>query len=97
MLTYMPVALFTRAAGGLWWPGHPQESTDPPFRDELLGAERLDDRAVTLAARFTINPRARAKNILPRFEENTRALAVAYQHLAADARAGRFLTAARCW
>jgi cyclic beta-1,2-glucan synthetase len=91
------VSLFTRAAVGHWWPGHPPESTDPPFRDELLGAERLDDRAVTLAARFTINPRARAKNILPRFEENTRALAHAYQTLAADARAGRFLTAASEW
>ena len=97
MLKAMPVSFFTRAAGGRWWPGHPPESTDPPFRDELLGAERLDDRAVTLAARFTINPRARAKNILPRFEDNTRALAVAYQTLAADARAGQFLTAAAEW
>ena len=62
MLKGMPVSLFARAAAGRWWPGHPQESTDPPFRDELLDAERLDDRAVTLAARFTINPRARQEH-----------------------------------
>ena len=50
----------------------PSESDEAPFRDELLGAQRLEDRALTLAERFTINPRARATNILPRFAENAR-------------------------
>src|SRR5579871_6569182 len=67
------------------------------FRDELLGAQRLDDRALALAARFTIAPRARAKSILPRFEENARVLRGAYQTLAGDVRLGRFVTAASEW
>ena len=65
-----------------------------PFRDELLGAQRLDDRALTIAARFTIHPRARARSILPRFEDNARVLQSAYQTLAGDVRAGRFITSA---
>jgi cyclic beta-1,2-glucan synthetase len=73
------------------------ESTAAPFRDEILGAQRLDDRALALAARFTIDPRARAQRILPRFEDNARALKEAHQLLADDVRAGHFITAASEW
>ena len=45
---------------------------EPPLRDDILGADRLEDRALALAARFTIDPRARARSILPRFHDNTR-------------------------
>ena len=82
---------------GQFWHRRTSESTDAPFRDELLGAQRLDDRALTLAARFTINRRARAKSILPRFEDNARILRGAYQTLASDVRAGRFITSASEW
>ena len=80
-----------------FWRRRPPASAEGPFRDELLGADRLDDRALTLAARFTINPRARAKRILPRFEDNARVLKGAYQTLASDVRAGRFITSASEW
>ena len=36
---------------------------EAPFRDDQLGAERLEDRAAALAARFTIDPRARASRV----------------------------------
>ena len=70
---------------------------DGPIRDEFLGAERLDDRALSLAASFTIDPRARAKSVLRRFEANARVLTGAYQTLAGDVRAGRFITSASEW
>ena len=73
------------------------DSTEAPFRDELLGAQRLDDRARTLAARLTVHPRARARSILPRFEDNARILRSASLTLAADVRAGRFITSASEW
>jgi cyclic beta-1,2-glucan synthetase len=75
----------------------PSRSPDRPFRDELLGAERLEDRALGLAARMTIAPRARANSILPRFEDNARVLTRAYRTLSADVRAGRFITTASEW
>jgi cyclic beta-1,2-glucan synthetase len=86
-----------RASFGQFWRRRPTGSTERPFRDEFLGAQRLDDRALALAARFTINPRARARSILPRFEDNARVLRDAYQALAADVRAGRFITSASEW
>ena len=70
---------------------------EAPFRDDQLGAERLEDRAAALAARFTIDPRARASRVLPRFDDNARVLRAAYQTLAGDVRAGRFLTSASEW
>ncbi len=79
------------------WRRKASESDEAPFRDELLGAQRLEDRALTLAERFTINPRARATNILPRFAENARVLRHAYRTLASDVRAGRFLTSGAEW
>ncbi len=76
-----------------------RESTavEGPFRDEFLGAQRLEDRALAIAARFTINPHARAKNTLPRFEQNARVLAHAHRLLVSDVRERRFLTAASEW
>ncbi len=70
---------------------------DEPFRDEHLGAERLEDRVVALAARFTTDPRGRARSVLPRFDDNARALRSAYETLASDVRAGLFVTAASEW
>src|SRR6185436_20531044 len=68
-----------------------------PFRDDSLGAERLDDRALTLASQLAVDPRGRARSILPRFEDNARVLSRAYRTLAADVRAGRFVTSASEW
>ena len=82
---------------GHFWRRSVVDSIGGPFRDELLGADRLEDRALTLAARFTIDPRAHAKSIRPRFEHNARFLKDAYQTLAGDVRAGRFVTAASEW
>ncbi len=82
---------------GHFWRRSAVDSIGGPFRDELLGADRLEDRALTLAARFTIDPRAHAKSIRPRFEHNATFLKGAYQTLAGDVRAGRFVTAASEW
>ena len=51
-------------------------SLEKPFRDELLSIERLEERALALAASFTIdpNPRRRARDIFPRFDDNARVL-----------------------
>jgi cyclic beta-1,2-glucan synthetase len=68
-----------------------------PLRDDILGADRLDDRALALAARFTIDPRSRATDILPRFQENARVLTRTHHSLAGDMRAGRYITAASEW
>ena len=56
-------------------------------------------RALALAASFTIdlNPRRRARNIFPRFDDNTRVLRQAYWTLADDVRRGQFVTAAAKW
>ena len=53
-------------------------SSEKPFRDELLSIERLEERALALAASFTIDPspRRRARNIFPRFDDNARVLRV---------------------
>jgi cyclic beta-1,2-glucan synthetase len=69
-----------------------------PFRDELLSAERLDERARSLAARFTVDPSQRAaRNVFPRFDENVHVLREAYRTLADDVRRGEFVTAAAEW
>ena len=38
-----------------------QAGLEQPFRDELLSVERLDERARSLGARFTVDPRRRAE------------------------------------
>ena len=74
-------------------------SAEKPFRDQLLSIERLEERALALAASFTIDPspRRRARNIFPRFDDNARVLRDAYRTLANDVRTGQFVTAAAEW
>src|SRR3981081_973767 len=81
----------------LWRTAAP--SSEKPFRDELLSIERLEERALALAASFTIDPspRRRARAIFPRCDDNARVLRGAYRTLADDVRSGRFVTAAAEW
>src|SRR5258706_3234715 len=83
--------------GQLWHAKAP--SSEKPFRDELLSIERLEERALALAASFTIDPspRRRARNIFPRFDDNARVLRDAYRTLADDVRTGQDVTAAAEW
>ena len=83
--------------GQLWRRAAP--TPDKPFRDELLSVERLDERALALAASFTIDPspRRRARDIFPRFNDNARVLRESYRALAEDVRAGQPITAAAEW
>ena len=69
-----------------------------PLRDELLSIERLDERARSLAARFTVDPSRRAaRSVFPRFDDNVRVLREAYRTLADDVHRGEFVTAAAEW
>ncbi|HET7826081.1 MAG TPA: glucoamylase family protein, partial [Anaeromyxobacter sp.] len=69
-----------------------------PFRDELLSVERLDERARSLAARFTVDPSRRAaRSVFQRFDDNVRLLREAYRTLAGDVHRGEFVTAAAEW
>ena len=74
-------------------------ASEKPFRDELLSIERLEERALALAASFTIDPSPRrsARNIFPRFDDNARVLRDAYRTLADDVRTGQPVTAAAEW
>ena len=55
---------------------------EKPFRDEPLSSERLDERALALAAHFTIDPHRRhARSIYPRLRDNARVLEAAYRTL----------------
>ena len=71
----------------------------PPLRDDLLSAESLEDRARSLAAHLSLtpNPRRRARDVLPRFDDNVRVLGAAYRTVAADGRAGRFVGPGADW
>jgi cyclic beta-1,2-glucan synthetase len=82
-----------------WFGGGRVAPAEKPLRDELLSIERLEERAVALAATFTIDPnrRHRARNIFPRFEDNVRVLRGAYRMLADDVRTGQYVTAAADW
>jgi cyclic beta-1,2-glucan synthetase len=71
---------------------------DKPFRDEPLSSERLDERALALAANFTPDPqRRKARSIYPRLRDNERVLDAAYRTLAEDVREGAFVTPATEW
>jgi cyclic beta-1,2-glucan synthetase len=71
---------------------------EKPFRDELLSVERLDERARSLAAGFTLDPSRRsARSVFPRFDDNVRVLREAYSTLAGDVHRGEFVTAASEW
>jgi cyclic beta-1,2-glucan synthetase len=81
------------------WPKRHTLTAEKPLRDELLSIERLEERALALAARFTIdpNPRRRARDTFPRFEDNVRVLRAAYRTLANDVRQGQFVVSAADW
>jgi cyclic beta-1,2-glucan synthetase len=70
-----------------------------PLRDDLLSSEGLEDRALALAASLTVDPdpSRRAADTQPRFEDNVRALRVAYRMLADDVRLGRFVGPGADW
>ncbi len=71
---------------------------EKPFRDELLSVERLDERARSLAGRFTVDPRRRvARSVFPRFDDNGHRLREAYRALAGDVHRGEFVTSAAEW
>ena len=57
-------------------------AAEKPLRDELLSIERLEERALALAASLTIdpNPRRRARDTFPRFEDNVRVLRARVSH-----------------
>ncbi len=59
----------------------PRPKGEGPLRDELLSIERLEERARSLAARFTVhpNPRRVARDVFPRFDDNARLLREAYR------------------
>ena len=74
-------------------------AVERPLRDALLSIEPLEVRALALAASLTIdpNPRRRAKDMSPRFDDNVRVLRAAYRTLAEDVRTGRFVVSAADW
>ena len=74
-------------------------AAEKPLRDELLSIERLEERALALAASLTVDPdpRRRARDTFPRFEDNVRVLRTAYRTLADDVRTEQFLPPAADW
>jgi cyclic beta-1,2-glucan synthetase len=77
---------------------HGAVAPERPLRDELLSVERLDERARSLAARFTVDPARRGtRRVFPRFDDNVRVLRDAYRTLADDVHGGEFVTAAAEW
>ncbi|MEQ1575686.1 MAG: carbohydrate-binding protein, partial [Vicinamibacterales bacterium] len=74
-------------------------AAEKPLRDELLSIERLEERALALAASLTIdpNPHQRPRDTYPRFEDNVRVLRAAYRTLADDVRTGQFVVPAADW
>src|SRR6266436_1877113 len=69
-----------------------------PIRDELYSIERLEQFAVTLAAEHKIAERPRHVNLLlPRLEENSRALVAAYHALAESIRREHVISPAAEW
>jgi cyclic beta-1,2-glucan synthetase len=71
---------------------------EKPLRDELLSVERLEERAKSLAARFTVaSPERRLKRLRPRLRDNARLLRSAYEALADDVHRGQFITPPAEW
>ena len=70
-----------------------------PLHGELLGVERLEERARALAAAFTLsrNPRRGAPRLLRRLADDKRVLRQAYRALAGDARRGEAIAPAAEW
>src|ERR1700730_7174600 len=68
------------------------------LRDELLSIERLEERARSLAARFTIAPASgRVKLLVPRLSDNARVLSSAYAALADDVHRGQLVAPPAEW
>ena len=82
-----------------WPPVGQPAGTEKPLRDELLSIEGLEERAHALAARFTVDPdpRRRARDTFPRFQDNVRVLRATYRTLADDVRRGSFVVSAADW
>ncbi len=70
---------------------------EPPLREELLDAARLQDCARLLAATLTSAPRPRRAPALARLADNVRRLDEAHRLLAADARQHEFVGPAGEW
>ncbi len=70
---------------------------EPPLRDELLDAARLQDLARTLATRMPVVLGHRAAHTLARLADNVRRLDEAHRQLAADARRHEYVGPAGDW
>src|SRR3989454_4875631 len=70
-----------------------------PLHGELLGVERLEERARALAAGFTLsrNPRRGPPRLLRRLSDHARVLRHAYRPLAGDVRRGEPIAPAAEW
>ena len=69
-----------------------------PFREEPLSSERLEERALALAANFTIDPRRRrARNIFPRLRDNARSCCTPIGRWPKTPAKGVFVTPATEW
>jgi len=70
-----------------------------PLHGELLGVERLEERARTLAAGYTLarNPKRGPPRLLRRLSEHARVLRQAYRILASDVRLGEPIAPAAEW
>ena len=92
-----PASLVSWLAG--WRRARRSPAAEKPLRDELLSIERLEERALALAASLTVDPdpRRRARDTFPRFEDNVRVLRAAYRTLADDVRTEQFLPPAADW
>ncbi|HEV8587136.1 MAG TPA: carbohydrate-binding protein, partial [Methylomirabilota bacterium] len=68
-------------------------------RAEILGLERLEERAKDLAARFTLgrNPRRGARGFMARIEDNAAVLREAYRALGTDVHRGAMVSPAAEW
>src|SRR2546423_14675401 len=69
-----------------------------PIRAELFSVERLEQYAATLAAEHQVSARPRrGRRLLPRLEENARALVAAYHTLAEAIRREHAISPAAEW
>src|SRR2546423_2362330 len=69
-----------------------------PIRAELFSVERLEQYAATLAAEHQVSARPRrGRRLLPRLEENARALVAAYRTLAEAIRRESAISPAAEW
>jgi cyclic beta-1,2-glucan synthetase len=86
-----------------WPPGGAQPRPigldSSPLHGELLGVERLEERARSLAAEFTIarRPRRSPQQLLRRLADDARTLRLTYRALAGDVRRGEPITLAAKW